>query len=96
MGLKDYTSQQLFNELWHRDDVLAVKMWTRDDLLKQTQSLVNNSYPDLAEHIEEIPDLAMDGVYECLGEATEEEWNHIYGQVSDAIDTFVTNQSNAH
>ena len=86
--LKDYTSQELFNELWTREDVIAVKMWTKEDLVEQARVILRNEEPELEKHVEDIADLAMDSNYDCLKDTTNEEWDHVYSQVVDAIEEF--------
>jgi len=84
--LKNYTSQELFNELWTRDDVAAVKMWTRADIFEQAADLVSEFYPKLLGDLHEIVDIAMSGDYNYLKDCTDMEWDHIAGQIVKAAE----------
>lgn len=82
--LQKFTTQELFNELWARDDVAAVKMWTRDDILKQARDIVSDNYPELMGDLDKIVDIAMSGNYDYLKDCTDAEWDHIANQIIEA------------
>ena len=91
--LKDYSSQELFDELWAREDVVAIKMWTREDLYRETLSRLeeedHENGTSLIDHTDDIVDLAMlHGNYERLSDCTDDEWNLIVSNVIEAIDEY--------
>lgn len=79
--LQKFTTQELFNELDGREDVAAVKMWTRTDIFEQASDLVSDLYPELMDDLDEIVDIAMSGDYDYLKDCTDEEWDHIASQI---------------
>jgi len=82
--LQKFTTQDLFNELWARDDVAAIKMWTRTDIFEQAADLVSDLYPELMDDLDEIVDIAMSGDYDYLKDCTDAEWDHIASQIIEA------------
>lgn len=82
--LQKFTTQELFNELWARDDVAAVKMWTREDIYDQAYDIVVDNYRELLDDLDEIVDRAMLGDYDYLKDCTDMEWDHIANQIIEA------------
>ena len=82
--LQKFTTQELFNELEAREDVAAVKMWTREDIYKQAFGIVEDNYREILDDLDEIVDRAMLGDYDYLKDCTDMEWDHVASQIIDA------------
>lgn len=94
MTLKDYSTSELLNELRNRDDVWAVKVWTRDDVegwLNVNLESFDNDEKTLWNQREDIIRSAL-GSTANLDDACETDWATIDCYMTDLL----RSEFNAH
>ena len=92
--LKDYTTQELFNELYNREDVVALKLWTIKDVRDKVDDVLMNDFPEMLPYVEELKDEVAEDDYSYLDDCTDQEWDSIYVSVYNTVKNFKEQMEN--
>ena len=94
--LKDYTTQELFDELRDRPEVVGAKLWTEEDVKIQVDRVIDDYFPGMLPRSEELKEYAINGDFSFLNDCTDQEWDSIYSEVYQIIKWFKENKENKH
>ena len=94
--LKDYTTQELFEELRDRPDVVGIKLWNNEDIEGQVDHVIECDFPEMKDKAEELKGYAINGDFSFLNDCTDQEWDYIYSEVYQIIKWFKENKENKH
>lgn len=86
--LANVPTDALVSALWERKDVLAVKVWTRDDCEGIAREYMESEHSDLPEaeadrRVDAIVDSMMGRGLDVLCDCTDAEWDALYGLAAD-------------